>query len=66
LCLCVGVSVWLGWGGICVADCSTVVLVCWSFGVSGLEWYPCSRLKHNIRLQVFVTYLTGALYVHPL
>jgi len=21
--------------------------VCWSFGVSGLEWYPCCRLKHN-------------------
>jgi len=22
--------------------------VCWSFGVAGLGWYPCSRLKHNI------------------
>ena len=21
--------------------------VCWSFGVVGLEWYPCRRLKHN-------------------
>jgi len=21
--------------------------VCWSFGVAGLEWYPCSRLKKN-------------------
>ena len=21
--------------------------VCWSFGVVGLEWYPCCRLKHN-------------------
>jgi hypothetical protein len=21
--------------------------VCWSFGVAGLGWYPCSRLKQN-------------------
>ena len=21
--------------------------VCWSFGVAGLGWYPCCRLKHN-------------------
>ena len=21
--------------------------VCWSFGVIGLEWYPCCRLKHD-------------------
>jgi len=21
--------------------------VCWSFGVVGLEWYPCCSLKHN-------------------
>jgi len=21
--------------------------VCWRFGVVGLEWYPCCRLKHN-------------------
>jgi len=21
--------------------------VCWNFGVVGLEWYPCFRLKHN-------------------
>jgi len=21
--------------------------MCWSFGVVGLEWYPCCRLKHN-------------------
>ena len=21
--------------------------VCWSFGVVGLEWYPCCMLKHN-------------------
>jgi len=23
--------------------------VCWSFGVVGLEWYPCCRLKHTHR-----------------
>jgi len=23
--------------------------VCWSFGVVGLEWYPCCRLKYNLR-----------------
>ena len=22
--------------------------VCWSFGVVGLEWYPCCRVKHNL------------------
>jgi len=22
--------------------------VCWSFGVVGLEWYPCWRLKHDV------------------
>ena len=22
--------------------------VCWRFGVVGLEWYPCCRLKHNL------------------
>ena len=22
--------------------------VCWSFGVVGLEWYPCCRLKHKM------------------
>ena len=21
--------------------------LCWSFGVVGLQWYPCCRLKHN-------------------
>ena len=25
--------------------------VCWSFGVVGLEWYPCCRLKHSFSLQ---------------
>jgi len=24
--------------------------VCWSFGVAGLGWYPCSRLKSAIRI----------------
>jgi len=23
---------------------------CWSFGVVGLEWYPCCRLKHSVWL----------------
>jgi len=27
--------------------------VCWSFGEAGLEWYPCCRLKHNIRISIF-------------
>ena len=34
--------------------CCTITLVvcccfdmCWSFGVAGLGWYPCGRLKHN-------------------
>ena len=25
--------------------------VCWSFGVAGLGWYPCSRLKLLKQLQ---------------
>ena len=24
--------------------------VCWSFGVVGLEWYPCDRLKPATRI----------------
>ena len=24
--------------------------VCWSFGVAGLGWYPCSRLKPATRI----------------
>jgi len=24
--------------------------VCWSFGVAGLEWYPCGRLKPATRV----------------
>ena len=31
--MCVVVSVWLGWSGICVVG--------FSFGVVRLEWYPC-------------------------
>ena len=61
----VGVSVWLGWSGIRVALLSgacdySVELpqwsycswldVCWSFGVVGLQWYPCCRLKHATRI----------------
>jgi len=26
--------------------------VCWRFGVVGLEWYPCCRLKHNWSVRV--------------
>ena len=26
--------------------------VCWSFGVVGMEWYPCCRLKHSCRLKL--------------
>jgi len=26
--------------------------VCWSFGVVGLKWYPCCRLKHNWSVHV--------------
>jgi len=29
--------------------------VCWSFGVVGLEWYPCCRLKQNL-LFYFTSY----------
>ena len=64
--LCVGVSVWLGWIGIRVAGLSSGACdysvelpnwsycswfeVCWSFGVVGLEWYPCCRLIRSLRL----------------
>ena len=47
---CVGVSVWLGWSGIRVVGCFSLQSycswfdVCWSFGLVGLEWYPCCRL----------------------
>ena len=55
---------WLGWSGIRVAGLSgacdySVELphgsycswfdVCWNFGVVGLEWYPCCRLKQPDR-----------------
>jgi len=30
--------------------------VCWSFGVFGLEWYPCCKLKHNL-LFYFTSYV---------
>jgi len=28
-------------------SCCSWFDVCWSFGVAGLEWYPCCRLKHT-------------------
>jgi len=30
-----------------VCSCSDL---CWSFGVAGLGWYPCGRLKHSFSL----------------
>ena len=30
--------------------------MCWSFGVVGLEWYPCCRLQHNL-LFYFTSYV---------
>ena len=27
--------------------CITTLVVCWSFSVAGLGWYPCVRLKHT-------------------
>jgi len=27
--------------------------VCWSFGVVGLEWYPCCRLKHILMSETY-------------
>jgi len=29
--------------------------VCWSFGMVGLEWYPCCRLKHNCNTDTIPT-----------
>ena len=31
--------------------------VCWSFGVVGLEWYPCCRLIMSLRLFCWITTL---------
>jgi len=31
--------------------------VCWSFGVVGLEWYPCCRLIRSLRLFCWITTL---------
>ena len=60
--MCVGVSMWLGWGGMRVAGLSgacgySVELphwsycswfdVCWSFGVVGLGWYPPTQTHRN-------------------
>jgi len=30
--------------------------VCWSFGVFGLEWYPCCRLKPATRIPLQIKY----------
>ena len=37
--------------------------VCWSFGVVGLEWYPCCRLKHNWSVHVECWRIKDQLYV---
>ena len=67
--MCVGLSVWLGWSCIRVAGLSgacdySVGLphwsycswfdVCWSFGVVGLEWYPCCRLQSLLHLKKLI------------
>jgi len=85
--MCVGVLVWLGWGGIRVAgwfyaqhvsDINTSIIrslrlfycittlvvfscfdVCWSFGVVGLGWYPCSRL-------IMCSTCFGHYYIHTI
>ena len=34
--------------------------VCWSFGVVGLEWYPCCRLKdHQESATILLNYHIG-------
>jgi len=32
---------------LCVLDS-----MCWSFGVAGLGWYPCGKLKHSFSMNV--------------
>jgi len=34
--------------------------VCWSFGVVGLEWYPCCRLKTNLMSLAILFHFTSA------
>ena len=33
-------------------SCCFWFVVCWRFGVVGLEWYPCCRLKHDINISI--------------
>ena len=33
--------------------------VCWSFGVVGLEWYPCCRLKHKFLVRCVLKFRCG-------
>jgi len=33
--------------------------VCWSFGLVGLEWYPCCRLKHQELATILLNYHIG-------
>ena len=38
--------------------------VCWSFGVVGLEWYPCCRLKYHQELAtILLNYHIGRIVV---
>jgi len=47
---------WVGVVSVCQAEAQIVrhwlycswFDVCWSFGVVGLGWYPCARLKHKL------------------
>ena len=39
-----------------------VIDVCWSFGVVGLEWYPCCRLKTAARKLLMMDILMSETY----
>jgi len=39
--------------------------VCWSFGVVGLEWYPCCRLKHNFYSSITSPYMMILIQRNP-
>ena len=39
--------------------------VCWSFGVVGLEWYPCSRLKPATRIPLQPNHTETPTHIEP-
>jgi len=39
--------------------------VCWSFGVVGLEWYPCSRLKSATRIPLQPNHTETPTHIKP-